>query len=103
MPISPDLMADLKRSANALNASFEELEEERRLCYVGFTRAMEKLILSYAASRRMYGYTKRQHPSRFLYEIPSRLLSRSVDDFHDDSDNGFNDDFEVEEEEYEYL
>ena len=84
--------------ANALSASFEELEEERRLCYVGFTRAMEKLFLSYATSRRMFGYTKRQHPSRFLYEIPKELLTRTVDDFTGDS----NDDIEVEEE-YEYL
>ena len=88
--------------ANALNASFEELEEERRLCYVGFTRAMEKLFLSYATSRRMFGYTKRQHPSRFLYEIPKELLTRTVDDFTTGSNDGFDDNFEVEEE-YEYL
>jgi DNA helicase-2/ATP-dependent DNA helicase PcrA len=89
--------------ANALNASLEELEEERRLCYVGFTRAMEKLYLSYATSRRMFGYTKRQHPSRFLYEIPSELLNRTVDDLSVDSDNGYDDDFETAEEEYEYI
>ena len=89
--------------ANALNASIEELEEERRLCYVGFTRAMERLYLSYATSRRMFGYTKRQHPSRFLYEIPKELLNRTVDDFTGDSNDGFDDNFEVEEEEYEYL
>jgi len=74
--------------ANALNASFEELEEERRLCYVGFTRAMEKLFLSYATSRRMFGYIKRQHPSRFLYEIPKELLTGTVDDFTIDSKDG---------------
>jgi len=89
--------------ANALNASFDELEEERRLCYVGLTRAMEKLFLSYAMSRRMFGYTKRQHPSRFLYEIPSKLLKRPIDDFSDDLDEGSDDDFELEEEEYEYI
>ena len=89
--------------ANALNASFEELEEERRLCYVGFTRAMEKLYLSYASRRRMFGYTKRQHPSRFLYEIPAKLLNRTVDDFFSDPDHRSDDDFEIEEEEYEYI
>jgi len=69
--------------ANSLNSSCEELEEERRLCYVGFTRAMEKLHLSYASSRRMFGYTKRQHPSRFLYEVPPHLLSRSMEDLQE--------------------
>jgi DNA helicase-2/ATP-dependent DNA helicase PcrA len=66
---------------NAMNASVDEIEEERRLCYVGFTRAKERLYLSYAVSRRMFGYTKRQHPSRFLYEIPSKLLNRPLDYF----------------------
>jgi DNA helicase-2/ATP-dependent DNA helicase PcrA len=66
---------------NAMNASVDEIEEERRLCYVGFTRAKERLYLSYAVSRRMFGYTKRQHPSRFLYEIPSKLLNRPPDYF----------------------
>ena len=72
--------------ANAMNASLEELEEERRLCYVGFTRAMERLYLSYAMSRRTFGYTKRQHPSRFLYEIPPEFLNRTIDDFQDYND-----------------
>jgi len=63
---------------------------------------MEKLYLSYATSRRMFGYTKRQHPSRFLYEIPKELLSRTVDDFTGDSNDGLGDDFEAEEE-YEFL
>jgi DNA helicase-2/ATP-dependent DNA helicase PcrA len=50
------------------------LEEERRLCYVGITRAMEKLVLSYAESRRLYGQEKYHKPSRFLQEIPETLL-----------------------------
>ncbi len=49
------------------------IEEERRLCYVGLTRAMEHLHLSYASSRRMYGFTAQNLPSRFLSEIPSEL------------------------------
>ncbi len=51
----------------------DEVEEERRLCYVGITRAREKLHLSYATERRMYGATHHNLPSRFLNEIPSGL------------------------------
>ena len=50
------------------------LEEERRLCYVGITRAMERLHLSFANTRRLYGYTTQNLPSRFLNEIPSNLV-----------------------------
>ena len=51
----------------------DEVEEERRLCYVGITRAREKLHLSYATQRRMYGATHHNLPSRFLNEIPTGL------------------------------
>lgn len=47
------------------------LEEERRLCYVGITRAMEKLVLTYAESRRLHGQENFNSPSRFIREIPS--------------------------------
>jgi len=50
------------------------LEEERRLCYVGITRAMEKLTISYAESRRMYGSENYNSPSRFIREIPQELM-----------------------------
>ena len=50
------------------------LEEERRLCYVGMTRAMQQLWLTYAESRRLYGSEKYTSPSRFLSEIPDELL-----------------------------
>ncbi|WP_028387956.1 DNA helicase II [Legionella fairfieldensis] len=50
------------------------LEEERRLCYVGMTRAMKKLILSYAEIRRQYGREEYHRPSRFLRELPPDLL-----------------------------
>ncbi|WP_115707177.1 DNA helicase II [Legionella sainthelensi] len=50
------------------------LEEERRLCYVGMTRAMRKLILSYAEIRRQYGREEYHRPSRFLRELPQELL-----------------------------
>jgi DNA helicase-2/ATP-dependent DNA helicase PcrA len=52
----------------------EKLPEERRLCYVGVTRAMRELYLSHAESRRIYGKTENRMPSRFLDEIPPELL-----------------------------
>ncbi len=51
------------------------LEEERRLAYVGITRAREKLVLSYAETRRIHGMDMYGVPSRFLREIPSALLN----------------------------
>ncbi len=50
------------------------LEEERRLCYVGMTRAMQQLYLSYAESRRLYGRESYPRPSRFLREIPDEFI-----------------------------
>lgn len=52
----------------------EELEEERRLCYVGITRAKSKLFLSAAKRRTLFGQTKFNKPSRFIEEIPNELL-----------------------------
>lgn len=52
----------------------EELEEERRLCYVGMTRAREKLVLTSARSRRMYGSIQFNAPSRFIHDIPIELI-----------------------------
>jgi DNA helicase-2/ATP-dependent DNA helicase PcrA len=51
-----------------------QIEEERRLCYVGITRAMRKLYLTYAESRRLYGEDTYHSPSRFLKEIPRELI-----------------------------
>jgi DNA helicase-2/ATP-dependent DNA helicase PcrA len=50
------------------------LEEERRLCYVGITRAMQKLMITYAESRRLHGSESFNTPSRFIREIPAELL-----------------------------
>jgi len=50
------------------------LEEERRLCYVGITRAMSKLYLTYAEVRRLHGTESHHRPSRFISEIPKELL-----------------------------
>ncbi|HEX2235327.1 MAG TPA: UvrD-helicase domain-containing protein [Actinomycetota bacterium] len=52
----------------------DELEEERRLCYVGITRARERLYLTNAWSRSLYGGVTYNPPSRFLAEIPQELL-----------------------------
>ena len=51
-----------------------ELEEERRLCYVGITRAQRRLVLTSAARRRVFGDYQSTQPSRFIDEIPSELL-----------------------------
>jgi DNA helicase-2/ATP-dependent DNA helicase PcrA len=58
---------------NAMSQSSSEIEEERRLCYVGMTRAREKLHLIYASSRKLYGFRNFNLPSRFLNEIPHTL------------------------------
>ncbi len=50
------------------------LEEERRLCYVGMTRAMQKLYITYAEMRRLYGQDKYHKPSRFIRELPEACL-----------------------------
>lgn len=52
------------------------LEEERRLCYVGMTRAMRKLVISYAEVRRQYGREEYHRPSRFLRELPEQLIDQ---------------------------
>ncbi len=50
------------------------LEEERRLCYVGITRAMQRLVITYAETRRLHGSESYNTPSRFVREIPANLL-----------------------------
>jgi DNA helicase-2/ATP-dependent DNA helicase PcrA len=51
------------------------VEEERRLCYVGITRAREHLMLSYAEARRQYGTENYNPPSRFINEVPAELMT----------------------------
>lgn len=53
----------------------ERLEEERRLCYVGMTRAMKKLYFTYAECRRLYGRENYRKASRFLREVPANFLN----------------------------
>ena len=54
----------------------EELEEERRLCYVAITRAKQNLVISYARQRMLYGRTTTNLPSRFVDELPSDCVKR---------------------------
>lgn len=71
-------LAGLEEGLFPHSLSLEEegrLEEERRLCYVGITRAMQKLNISYAENRRLYGKDNYAPPSRFLKEIPSELMN----------------------------
>lgn len=67
----------------------EELEEERRLCYVGITRAKEKLYLSYASRRLFFGTRTNNSVSRFISEIPEHVLDYQVSLNYD---RGFRDD-----------
>jgi DNA helicase-2/ATP-dependent DNA helicase PcrA len=59
----------------------EELEEERRLCYVGMTRARQRLVLTGAARRRVFGEYQSSEPSRFIDEVPPELLDRMAPSF----------------------
>jgi DNA helicase-2/ATP-dependent DNA helicase PcrA len=56
----------------------EDIEEERRLCYVGMTRARQQLVLTGAARRRVFGEYQSCEPSRFLDEIPAELIDRTA-------------------------
>jgi ATP-dependent DNA helicase UvrD/PcrA len=55
-------------------ADLASIEEERRLCYVGATRAMRQLYVTYAEQRRLYGVDQYGQPSRFIGELPSELV-----------------------------
>lgn len=65
----------------------EQMEEERRLCYVGITRAKEVLYLTYANKRMIYGETSSNVVSRFIVDIPEHLLDGKLEikSFNDDS------------------
>jgi DNA helicase-2/ATP-dependent DNA helicase PcrA len=58
-----------------------ELEEERRLCYVGITRAQRRLVLTSAARRRVFGDYQSTDPSRFIEEIPAELVEEAPSTF----------------------
>lgn len=66
----------LPHSRALWGATPDELEEERRLCYVGLTRARHRVFLTYAAQRTLHGRTETTQPSQFLEEIPAHLMER---------------------------
>jgi len=66
-----------------------ELEEERRLCYVGLTRAQSHLVLTSAARRRVFGEYQPTAPSRFLSEIPSELVETVAPAYASSYKSGF--------------
>jgi DNA helicase-2/ATP-dependent DNA helicase PcrA len=66
-----------------------EMEEERRLCYVGMTRAKEELYLSYASSRLLYGGMQHNPPSRFLSEIDPSAMNAAANSFQQPVSLGF--------------
>ncbi len=68
--------------------SDEDLEEERRLMYVGLTRAKEKLYLLSADQRMIFGSTQANAPSRFISEIPEHLIEVTIDDSENDDSWG---------------
>ncbi|MFB3854790.1 MAG: ATP-dependent helicase [Vicinamibacterales bacterium] len=57
-----------------------DVEEERRLCYVGMTRARSRLILTCASRRRVFGEYHNSQPSRFLFELPQELVETSMEE-----------------------
>jgi len=66
------------RRATGFEAEEEEMDEERRLCYVGFTRARKKLILSLAQSRTLFGELRFNAPSRFVLDVPQNLFEANA-------------------------
>jgi DNA helicase-2/ATP-dependent DNA helicase PcrA len=73
------IRAGLEEGVFPHSRSFEEqdeLDEERRLCYVGMTRARTQLVLTGAARRRVFGEYQSMEPSRFMDEVPAALVER---------------------------
>ena len=67
----------------------EEYEEERRLCYVGFTRARKKLFITHARQRRIYGNIFNYQPSDFLLSIPDEVMTRESSGFSSETAPSF--------------
>jgi ATP-dependent DNA helicase UvrD/PcrA len=67
----------------------QELEEERRLCYVGMTRAKTRLALTGAARRRIFGEYQSSEPSRFIAEIPAELIERITPSYSIPASGGY--------------
>lgn len=71
----------------------EEMEEERRLAYVGITRAREKLFLTHAESRNFFGSRQNNLPSRFLEDIPEEIVNRMSWNGDEEQDEECSEDF----------
>ena len=71
----------------------EELEEERRLCYVGMTRARSRLVLTGAARRRIFGEYQASKPSRFIEEMPAELLDQTTSSYTSSNDRAYQSNF----------
>jgi DNA helicase-2/ATP-dependent DNA helicase PcrA len=71
----------------------EELEEERRLCYVGMTRARSRLVLTGAARRRIFGEYQASKPSRFIEEVPAELLEQTTSSYTTAYDRSYQSNF----------
>ena len=67
----------------------DDMEEERRLAYVGITRAKNRLYITHASSRMLFGRTERNMPSRFLSEIPDELIEKQESAFSYHAFSGF--------------
>ncbi len=80
----------------------KELEEERRLCYVGITRAKEHLFLTCSRQRTIFGSTNCNNPSRFLKEIPKTMLD-GADEVFGEREKNFNSQKEFKESKYEWI
>ncbi len=89
-------------NSRSMSEDSDDLEEERRLCYVGITRAKEKLHMTYTRERRLYGASQHNLPSRFLTEIPSDLFDTAfrgyamASDDDDIDDPSVHDDIEID-------
>ena len=81
--------------SRVFDAGEDDLEEERRLCYVGMTRAREELILSYAESRAVFGQRNYSSPSRFITDAELELPKKDFGGWNNFSDN-YEDDFSQE-------
>jgi len=66
------------------NLDSAEMEEERRLCYVGITRAKEKVYLTFTRARKLYGSIQANTPSRFLNDIPEELVEFQTQEFEEE-------------------
>ena len=66
------------------NSDKAEMEEERRLCYVGITRAKERVYLVFARARKLYGSVQANTPSRFLNDIPEELIEFQKQEFEEE-------------------